>query len=107
MMACELSLIRVDVQDYMVSYADEPLINQNHQECFGQCDINNKLITVKSNRPCFAQYHTLMHEIMHAIIHERGVTYGETTEETFIDEIAAGLVGLVRDNPDLFNITRG
>lgn len=101
----ELSTIRIDTQDYTVTYTTNPIINTDHRECFGQICLNNKQITIKADRPPFAQYQTLLHELVHGIIHERGIEYGTSSEETAVDEIACGILGLVRDNPGLFDIS--
>lgn len=49
---------------------------------------------------------TLLHEVLHAVIHNvSGAPSGE--EEQFVERMSTGLLGVLRDNPDLIEFLTG
>jgi len=95
--------VRIDGIDYEVIRSDEPIIFEG-KTGYGRVDYEDKKIHVSIAEGTEAsRHHVLYHEIIHAIIRERTLTYGNTVEETFVDELAKGLFNVVQDNPELVN----
>jgi Zn-dependent peptidase ImmA (M78 family) len=95
--------VRVDGIDYEVIRTDAPIVFEG-KTGYGKIDYEDKKIYVSTAEGTEAsRHHVLYHEVLHAVIHERTLTYGNTVEETFIDELAKGWFNVVQDNPELVN----
>lgn len=96
--------IRIDAFDYEIVFKDstcDELVVEN-MTCKGSIHYETKQIFISTKFPEQCQRQTLFHEIMHALIHERSINPKETDIETFVDEMAKGVIQLIRDNPLLF-----
>lgn len=97
--------IQIDSVTYDVEMSDNPLVLDG-QECLGTIDYNNGLISLNSEKVGYRVLpKVLMHEIMHGIVVERGITI-KGDEENIIDELAIGIINLIRQNPKLINFIK-
>ena len=96
-----LKNIIIDAVNYRIKETTE-IIVLNGSECGAMVEYDKALIIIR-NDECLgegAKAKTLMHEIVHAILHERGMAE-ESENETLVKELAAGIVNLIRWNPQL------
>jgi len=102
-----LKSVRIGSMDYKVELTGEVIL-VDHKECFGSIDYNNKVISINSKiQGIQNQEVTLLHEIFHAITNERTFSYENNSDETITEELARGLHQLIKDNPKLFELSKG
>ena len=96
-----LENIIIDAVNYRIKETNEIIVHEG-QECGAMVDYNKALITIRNDDILGegAKAKTLMHEVVHAILHERGMTE-ESENETLVNELAAGIINLIRYNPKL------
>lgn len=111
-MSCEGSLkggermlknIIIDAVNYRVEETEEVIIHEG-KECGAIVEYGKALITIRKDENIGEglKPKLLMHEIIHALLHERGMD-DAAEDETLVDELASGLVNLIRQNPQLIN----
>lgn len=97
--------IQIDSVTYDIEMSDNSLVLDG-QECLGTIDYNCGVISLNSEKIGYRVLpKILMHEIMHGIITERGITL-KGDEEKIIDELAIGVINLIRQNPKLINFIK-
>ena len=91
--------VMVDSVNYEIEMTDETLLVDN-QKCGADVEFHKALIRISNEIGEGAKPRALMHEIFHALLHERGL-YEESDNEKLVDELAAGVINLIRANPAL------
>ena len=95
-----LEKILVDSVDYKVEYTDEVILVDG-RHCIADIDYNTSKIRLSNEiKDAGREARVLFHELVHAILYERGMDE-ERKNENLVDELAAGIVNLIRHNPDL------
>ena len=96
-----LENIIIDAVNYRIKETNSVIV-LNGQECGAIVEYGKALITIRKDEGLGegVKAKTLMHEIIHAILHERGMAE-ESENETLVNELAAGIVNLIRCNPEL------
>ena len=95
-----LNEVLIDATKYKIESTSEKIIVDG-QQCSGSIDFNRAKIKlfdeiIGQGSEC----RILMHEICHGILFERGLkNYYE--DETLVDELASGIINLIRANPKL------
>lgn len=103
-----LENVIIDAVTYRIKETAD-IIVLDGQECGAIVEYGKALITIRNDESLGegAKAKTLMHEIVHAILHERGMEKA-ADDETLVNELAAGIVNLIRCNPQLVTfITHG
>lgn len=69
----------------------------------GLIDYNEQTIEVRTDRPKDGILHTFLHEVIHGIVDRYNVPMPEDTEsmEEVVDSISAGLLQVLKDNPEI------
>lgn len=94
--------VRIGSVDYDIVLTDENLVCNGH-ESYGWIDYNYHLIKINKNiQDNQGQEKTFLHELIHGIVRERSLDVENSDEEVIVDEIAAGLHQIIRDNPEIF-----
>lgn len=96
--------VQIDSVRYSITYGNNPVI-VGGQQCLGVIDYNNGTIEIdisKTGENVLPK--VLMHEIVHGILEERNIQdfLGEHTE-LIVDNLAMGIINLVRQNPKLID----
>jgi len=95
--------VMIDAVRYEIEMTDEPFYIAGN-EAAGYADFNVAKITL---RKAAAESHggarLLMHEVIHALMYERGLKE-DTYNEEIVDAVAAGVVNLIRQNPELVKL---
>lgn len=91
--------VMIDAVKYCIEMTDERIIVDG-KECGADVDYNLALIKLSNKVGEGAKPAFLMHEIFHALLNERGL-YEESNNESLMDELASGVINLIRHNPDL------
>lgn len=95
--------VLIDAARYAVEIIDGPLVG-NGRDCVGVTDFNEARIQLRKEAALSGgAARLLMHEVIHAIMYERGLTE-DTYNEQIVDTVAAGVVNLIRQNPDLVRL---
>ena len=95
--------VMIDAARYAVEIKDGPLV-ENGRDCEGVTDFNEAKIQLRKEAALSGgAARLLMHEVIHAIMYERGLTE-DTYNEQIVDTVAAGVVNLIRQNPDLVRL---
>lgn len=96
-----LDKVRIDSIDYTIQENEEyPIVNG--RQCIGCIEYDNNSINIFSKLGEEKKKQTLLHEIMHGIQVERNICIAtKDSEEDVIDQLASGVLNLIRDNPDL------
>ncbi len=100
-----LKNILIDAVNYRVEITDERIIVDG-QECGADVDYNLALIRLSDKVGEGIKAKFLMHEIFHALLNERGM-FEDSRNEELVDELAAGTINLIRENPKLIDFLRG
>lgn len=85
-----------------IAGADWAVVKARLEGAFGQCDDDQKTITVDPDC-CAILFHevdTVIHEVMHAVLRQQGRLH-TPEEELHVRALATGLAGVFRDNPAL------
>lgn len=98
-----LENIIIDTVNYRIKETND-IIVLDGQECGAMVEYSKALITIRKDESLGegAKAKTLMHEVMHALLHERGMIE-ESENETLVEELAKGLINLIRWNPQLID----
>jgi hypothetical protein len=88
--------IKIGGLNYKIEFKDN--IIHEGRTCTGLIENDNLVISLLSNRPQDRNYQTLLHEILHGIIYNRNLNIAETTEEFLVDELAYGLLEILKNN---------
>lgn len=100
-----LNSVIIDSVIYKVERVENPIVLDG-KLCLGSIDyINSKIELAKEHEGTSAEIKTLMHEIIHGIMEERNLRQIEDNEN-FIDSFAAGVINLIRYNPNLVEYVR-
>ena len=93
---------------YSITRTAGPILVEN-KACCGAITYNQNEIEVLTALGKRAEVVTLVHEIVHGITQERGINtlIKDESVETFTEEMAKGIIQLIRDNPDLVNYVSG
>lgn len=96
------SLIQVGTYTYRVHRDPSRLSSATR----GQCDCNHHVIELQDNMPPVRERVTALHEVGHAVLdfagwRDQGSDEVKYTVEQFMDALIPGLLGVLRDNPDL------
>jgi len=95
--------VMIDAVRYDVEVVDGPLVG-NGQDCAGVTDFNEAKIQLRTEAAASGGVaRLLMHEVIHALMYERGLK-DDTYNEQVVDAVAAGVVNLIRQNPDLVRL---
>ena len=89
----------IDSVNYTVEMTDDVILLDN-QKCGAEVEYHKAMIRISNDIGEGAKPRFLMHEIFHALLHERGL-YEESDNEKLVDELAAGVINLIRANPAL------
>lgn len=90
--------IKVGGHHYAVEY--EPLIydTDEQQEYLGRASYQEAKLQIKTGRAPSQMAETFLHEVVHAISNDRRLEMSEHQ----VDQMAAGFLALMIDNPKLF-----
>lgn len=92
----------------VVQMGNDHMIGQNSEgkaiSLEGQITYHNLMIRVNSDSDQQVRIVGLWHEALHGILHHAGQGGGP---EDVIEALGYGIVALIRDNPDLVELTRG
>lgn len=93
--------VMIDAVRYQVERTDATIVCDGH-ECGASVDYNTGIIQIRDSEVVGrgTKARLLMHEIVHAVLFERG-RREEAENEELVDALAAGIVNLVRQNPEL------
>lgn len=91
--------VMIDAVKYNIEVTDGIIVSDG-EECGADVNFSASLIRLSSKIGEGAKPAFLMHEIFHALLHERGM-YEEIKNEQLMDELASGVINLIRYNPDL------
>ena len=97
--------VLIDAVNYRIEITGERIIVDG-QECGADVDYNLALIRLSDKIGKGAEAKFLMHEIFHAVLKERSM-FEESGNESLVDELAAGTINLIRENPQLIEFLRG
>ena len=97
--------VLIDAINYRVEETDEPILI-DRKECGGGVFYNESLIKIGNFVKGDAKTKVLMHEIVHAILFERGMIEA-SDDEQLVEELAKGIINVIRNNPNLINFVRG
>lgn len=67
----------------------------------GLCVYDDHEVQVRGGLAPLAEADTILHELFHAILHSQGREQGGDLEELYVRALATGLLGVIRDNPQL------
>lgn len=100
--------VKIDQVLYSITRTAGPILVEN-KACCGAITYNQNEIEVLTALGKSAEVVTLVHEIVHGITYERGINtlIKDESVETFTEEMAKGIIQLIRDNPDLVNYVSG
>lgn len=70
-------------------------------DTLGLCEESVHRITLAPGQAKLDELDTALHEVFHAILRSQGRPYDELPEELYVRALSTGLVGALRDNPDL------
>lgn len=101
----QIDKVLIDTVIYKIEQTNEP-ITINNEICLGDVCYDTATIRLNSkyqNR----ELQTLMHEVVHALIYERGLSDELRSNETLVNEMANGIINLIRNNPDLIEYIKG
>lgn len=70
-------------------------------EALGLFHSTKHLIEIREDQSPVELRDTVLHELLHALLHSQGREYGGEVEEVYVRAIATGLIGVLRDNPEL------
>lgn len=90
--------IKVLGRIYVCSY--EPALNLGTGNV-GLCDNSNLVIHILDGQHPIEEADTLIHELLHAIWFIMSIDHGAVDEEGVVRRLAAGLIGVFLDNPEL------
>lgn len=93
--------VKIGGINYDVVTTDKNLIIGNKANHTGVIHYDESLIELSSTLKGNAKEQTFLHEVLHGIAFDRGIDLKED-EETIIDQFASGLLGFIKDNPDIF-----
>lgn len=68
---------------------------------YGEADPVTRVMTISPKQPRLDELDTVLHETFHAVLRSQGRPYDPGPEELYVQALATGLVGALRDNPDL------
>lgn len=97
----------IDAVKYRIVQTSEMLMVEG-RECGAEVDYNAATIKISACKDKVgegAKAKVLMHEIVHALLHERGLRE-ESEDENLVEELAKGLVSLIRQNSELINFIK-
>lgn len=77
----------------------ERLLGDGSEKLDGQISYGQQVIEIESDLTLVMQKQALWHEIVHAILTQAGRQC--EASEGIIDAIAYGLVGVIKDNPEM------
>lgn len=92
--------VKVGYQDFKLIFEPFSVDNAGH---YGLTHKVKSYITVTQMGNPVEQVNTLIHECLHAICHTQGIKLDNDTEEMVVNNMANGLVGLIRENPKLIH----
>lgn len=90
--------VKVGAHSYAIDYQDLLYDREQQQEYLGRCSHPDLKISVRENRAPSQMAETVLHETLHAIDSERRLDLSEHQ----VDQLAAGLIACIVDNPELF-----
>lgn len=96
--------IIIDIIKYKVVTAPKVINGITGNEFVaGQVNHNQAIIEISTNRSNGNMKQVLMHEVIHGILYNRNIEKNIAPEylETVVDELAKGVIQVVRDNPAL------
>ncbi len=70
-------------------------------EAVGYCEPDIATISVHPGQAPWEARDTLLHELLHAVLRSQGRPYEGEVEETYVQALATGLLGVLRKNPGL------
>lgn len=91
--------VRICSTYYTVIGTNEPIISDNNL-CCGVISYDNTKIQVATNLGKEQYIQALVHECTHGILYEHGQAEAKDNE-SLVHAIATGVIGLIRDNPEL------
>ena len=95
--------VMIDAVRYKVEMADGPLYIAGN-EAAGYTDFNVGRIELRREAAeSNGGARLLMHEVIHALMFERGLKE-DIYNEQVVDTVAAGVVNLIRQNPELVRL---
>lgn len=95
--------VMVDAVNYKIQLSDGPIYISGN-EAAGYTDFNVGIIDLRREAALSnGGARLLMHEVIHALMYERGLK-DDTYNEQIVDTVAAGVVNLIRQNPDLVRL---
>jgi Zn-dependent peptidase ImmA (M78 family) len=92
--------VKIDTVIYDVVVTDKTIVVKG-RECKGSVDYDKNLIEIADFLGKEQSKVTLMHEIVHGMAYERGIQFGDTGEETIVEELGKAIIQVVRDNKEL------
>ncbi len=90
--------LRILGKRYRVRFIDTKPVAPFANDTFGQISCMHQTIDIRADQGDDHRCETLLHEAIHALDYDMQTEL----EERQVHTIAAGLYGLLRDNPDLF-----
>jgi hypothetical protein len=93
--------VKIGAHHYSVTYHDLIYDKDEQQEYLGRCSYPDLAMTIKEGRAPSQLAETFLHEAVHAISNDRKLNLTEQE----VDQIAAGVLGMMVDNPDTFGGT--
>lgn len=90
--------VKVGAHRYAVEYDDLIYDRDEQQEYLGRVAYQTMKIQIKSGRAPSQMAETFLHEVVHAISNDRRLNM----DEHQVDQMAAGMLAVLVDNPDVF-----
>jgi hypothetical protein len=90
--------VKIGAHHYSVTYHDLIYDKDEQQEYLGRCSYPDLAMTIKEGRAPSQLAETFLHEAVHAIDNDRRLDLSEHQ----VDQIAAGMLAVMVDNPDTF-----
>ncbi len=95
--------VRVGAFDYRVVEV-ERLQNDDRSPLLGKVDVRDLTIAIDAEADDQVKQTTLWHEMMHAILVQAGL---DEHDEKVLEVLCYGIVGILRDNPQLARLVQG
>lgn len=93
--------VRIAGREWRIRWRDQKKMVAK-DSAFGLTHFDCGAIDIATQMSAFDTKDTVLHELMHAILAQQGHTsYGNEAEEAFVRPLAAGLIGVFQDNPEL------
>lgn len=90
--------VKVGAHVYAVQYESLIYDTDEQQEYLGRANYPDCQMQIKTGRAPSQMAETFLHEVVHAISNDRRLEMSEHQ----VDQVAAGLLALIVDNPDVF-----